>query len=352
MIVYRDGDLLTAETDALVNSVNCVGVMGRGVALAFKRRFPENYRAYAKACRQREVRLGRMFVYETGQVFLPRYIINFPTKDHWRAKSRMKDIVEGLSDLARSIRARDIRSIAIPALGSGLGGLPWPDVRASMEDALGQLGEVTVAVYRPRVPSSVTAAASSSPPRMTAGRAALVALLDRYLGAALDPVVTLLEVHKLMYFLQEAGEPLRLRYVKGPYGPYAENLRHVLSRIEGHLVSGSAGDGDLPGREIQLAPNALEDAREFLNGKPTTMTRIERVERLVYGFEDAFGMELLATVHWVIEQEGARDFDSTVNLTHTWSERKKHFTRRQIRIAADVLFEQEWCPPWEDAGDR
>ena len=345
MIEYRDGDLLEAEVEALVNSVNCVGVMGRGVALAFKKKFPENFLAYAAACRRNDIEPGRMFVFNTGRVLGPRYIVNFPTKRHWRGRSKVADIVAGLSALSTEIRTKGIRSVALPALGSGLGGLPWPDVRACIEDALGQLDGVLVAVYRPRRPSSPAVSATTAAPPMTAGRAALVALLDRYLDAALDPFVTLLEVHKLMYFLQLAGEPLRLRYVKGFYGPYAENLRHVLSRMEGHLLSGSAGDGDLPGREIQLVPGALEEARAFLRRGLETLSRIERVGRLVDGFEDAYGLELLATVHWVIEEEGARGADGIADRVYAWNERKRCFTRRHLGMAACVLAEQDWCRP-------
>ena len=123
MIEFRTGDILSEEADALVNTVNCVGVMGRGIALQFKRAFPENFRAYAARCKRNEMQPGRVFVFETGQVLPPRYIINFPTKRHWRGKSRMEDIEAGLRSLADEIRSRGIRSIAVPPLGSGLGGL-------------------------------------------------------------------------------------------------------------------------------------------------------------------------------------------------------------------------------------
>lgn len=343
MIELQKGDILDAEVEALVNSVNCVGVMGRGVALAFKERFPDNFDAYAAACRRGAVVPGEMFVFETGRLW-PRIIFNFPTKRHWRAKSRMEDIVQGLSSLVGHIQARGIRSIALPPLGSGLGGLRWPDVRERVEDALAQLDDVRVLLYQPYggheqpVPATVTDA-----PAMTPGRSALVVLMARYLAAALDPYVTLLEIHKLMYFLQAAGEPLKLRYVKGPYGPYAENLRHVLSRIEGHLVSGSAGGGDLPGREIRLVPGALEDAQEFLKERPETMDRVGRVQELVEGFEDWFGLELLSTVYWVVSEEDAKDLETIQRHTYGWGERKRMFTTRQLGIAARVLRERGWC---------
>ena len=165
----------------------------------------------------------------------PRYIINFPTKRHWRGKSRIEDIESGLESLAREIRSRRIRSIAIPPLGSGLGGLHWPSVRMRMEAALGTLEDVE------------------------------------------------LEAHKLMYFMQTAGEPLRLNFTKGRYGPYAENFRHVLHAINGHFVSGYADGGDAPGKQLHLVPGASEDARAFLDDEADTRARFARVADLVDG---------------------------------------------------------------------
>ena len=234
MIEYRSGDIVRENTEALINTVNCVGVMGRGIALQFKNAFPENFKAYAAACKAEEVQPGRMFVFETGQLTNPRYIINFPTKRHWRGKSRMEDIESGLKALVDTIRRYNIRSIAVPPLGSGLGGLDWPEVKLRIEAALQPLSDVRIIIYEPKgAPKTEKMVHNREVPTMTAGRAALVELMHRYLGGLLDPFVTLLEVHKLMYFMQEAGEPLRLKYQKAPYGPYAENLRHVLHAIEG-----------------------------------------------------------------------------------------------------------------------
>jgi len=136
MIEFKTGDILKADAEALVNTVNCVGIMGRGIALQFKNAFPDNFKAYAAACAREEVRPGRMFVFETDYGANPKCIINFPTKRHWRGKSRMEDIETGLSALVEEIRKRGIRSVAIPPLGSGLGGLDWRDVRPRIEAAL------------------------------------------------------------------------------------------------------------------------------------------------------------------------------------------------------------------------
>ena len=178
---------------------------------------------------------------------------------------------------------------------------------------------------------------------MTPGRAALVGLLDRYLLGLLDPFVTLLEAHKLMYFMQAAGEPLQLRFTKGHYGPYAENLRHVLNAIEGHFVSGYADGGDAPARQLQLVPGAVEEARAFLDKSVDTQARLARVSDLVDGFESRFGLELLATVHWISGDAGqAQGVDEIVRQTYSWNEGKKQFSRRQIELAFHVLSGKGW----------
>ena len=343
MIHFRTGDILAADVEALVNTVNCVGVMGRGIALQFKKRFPENFRAYAKACEQGEMRPGRMFVFETRRLTNPRFIINFPTKRHWRGNSRLDDIEAGLSDLTRRIRERGVRSVAIPPLGSGLGGLDWTAVRRRIEEALAGIEDVHVVVFEPSaVPTSDRMVRNRRLPEMTAGRAALVGLIDRYRKGLLDPFVTLLEVHKLMYFMQAAGEPLKLRYAKGPYGPYAENLRHVLHAVEGHFISGYADGGDAPDKPLELVPGAVEDATSALERFAETGNRLGRVGHLVEGFESPFGLELLSTVHWILDRDSPGVRTGLVARTHAWNDRKKLFSPRQIELAADVLTGKGW----------
>ena len=174
-VEYKAADLLAEDAEALVNTVNCVGVMGKGLALQFKKKFRPNFDAYARACKSGDVRPGRMFVvdllqeplaggqaplpigfaeapvsYQSAPRQRPRYIINFPTKDHWRNGSRMQYIDDGLADLVRQIRALGIRSVAIPALGCDLGGLEWDEVRPRIEAALGGLDDVQVVVCEPQ----------------------------------------------------------------------------------------------------------------------------------------------------------------------------------------------------------
>jgi O-acetyl-ADP-ribose deacetylase (regulator of RNase III) len=345
MIEFTRGDILAADVEALVNTVNCVGVMGRGIALQFRNAFPENFKAYEAACRREEVQPGRMFVFPTGQLTNPRFIINFPTKRHWKGKSRLADIDAGLKALVEEVQRLGIRSIAVPPLGCGLGGLEWSEVRPQIERALSGLEDVRTVVYEPAgAPIPTEMARSKEAPPMTPGRAVLVELMQRYLSGLMDPFVSLLEVHKLMYFTQEAGEPLRLRYVKAPYGPYAKNLRHVLAAIEGHFVSGYSDGEDAPNKQLELVPGALNDASSFLSTHPETSNRFDRVADLVEGFETPFGLELLATVHWVGKHEGVRTADTAIDAVYSWNGRKRRFSERQIRLAWDILATKGWLP--------
>lgn len=347
MIFKVTGDLLRADVEALVNTVNTVGVMGRGVALQFKRLFPENFRAYERACARGEVRIGSMFVYDLSRLKNPRYVINFPTKEHWRGKSRYEYVEHGLADLAQVIQRLGIQSIALPPLGCGLGGLDWNKVYHLIERVLGDMSNVRVLVYEPAGPPRTTEMTTGTRrPSMTAGRAALLALMKRYLDPLMDDSITLLEIHKLMYFMQAAGEPLRLKYVKGVYGPYAENLHHVLERIEGHFISGYGDGREAPGKVIEYIENAVVEAEATLMKKTQTHARLERIQELISGFETPYGMELLASTHWVATEEdthAGEDSSVAVQLIHSWNSRKRRlFKAEHIESARVRLREQAW----------
>ena len=342
MVKYVTGDLLAADSEALVNSVNCVGVMGRGVALAFKRRFPDNFKAYKAACDWGELQTGRMFVFETEEL-MPRLIINFPTKQHWRSRSRLADIKAGLSSLVAEVERRQIHSIALPPLGCGLGGLDWVDVKPCIHRALAGVADLDALVFEPLGADSVEVSLREEKrPAMTPGRAALLGLMHRYLVGLADPFVTLLEVHKLLYFMQVAGEPLRLRYVKAPHGPYAENLRHVLRALDSHYIEGGEAGGDRTDQPLNLIPGAMREAEKFLTQHPETRGRFDRVVELVAGFESPFGLELLATVHWVINEIHTDETPDVVRATYEWNDRKRQFSERQIELARDTLRGRGW----------
>jgi O-acetyl-ADP-ribose deacetylase (regulator of RNase III) len=343
VIELTQGDILKADAEALVNTVNCVGVMGRGIALQFRKAFPENFKVYEVACKAKQVRPGKMLVYDLNRLSNPRFIINFPTKRHWKGKSQVEDIKSGLADLINLIQQQQIRSIAVPPLGCGLGGLNWVEVRPLIIEAFESIPDVTVLLFEPAgAPQADDMAKASKVPNMTVGRAALLGLMRRYLAAVMDPTVTLLEVHKLMYFMQEAGEPLQLNYQKAAYGPYAENLRHVLSHIEGHFISGYGDAEDRPDKPLELKPYASEQAEAFLAKHQNTQQRFDRVADLIKGFETSFGMELLSSVHWVATREEALTAEETARKIHAWNQRKRMFEVRHIYLAWKRLRELGW----------
>ena len=343
MIQYKSGNILDEKTQAIVNTVNCVGVMGRGIALEFKNRYPDNFRAYALECKRHQMMPGKMFIHPTGELDYPQYIINFPTKLHWKEKSQIEYIQTGLEDLVRIIDRYQIRSIAVPPLGCGLGGLSWSVVKPLIERSLGRISDLSLVLYEPSLTSLPSTTQSKTDiPQMTTGRAVLLYLMHTYKQASLDPHITLLEIQKLMYFAQESGVNLKLAYSKGLYGPYANNLRHVLLKLEGTYTYGYGVDGDDPTKTIDLLPGSIQVAQTKLAEEPITRERIQRVQKLVEGFETPLGLELLATVHWIASKQNISDNYRILQEMHAWNTHKQIFTPRQIMIAYEPLSQGDW----------
>ncbi len=353
MIEEGRGNLLTAEVDALVNTVNTVGVMGKGIALQFKRAYPDNYRAYHAACQRGEVQLGRMFLVDRGVLGPRRYIINFPTKKHWRSASRLDDIRTGLADLVDVVLHHEITSVAIPALGCGNGGLDWAEVRPLIEAACARMPQVRAVAFAPEGAPAPEAMPDATPrPALTQLRALLLATIGAYLDRArLQEVrdgISELEVQKLAYFLQLAGAPFNLRFARGRYGPYADRLGHVLAILEGHYLTGL---GDRSARVTDLAPirplpGGQEAATELVRRHPEQLSQFKAVLDLVDGFEAPYSLELLATVHFAAVQSPPTA--NTAELTSrvaAWSLRKARlFTDEHVRLAAARLAEHGLLP--------
>lgn len=338
------GNLLTADVDALVNTVNTEGVMGKGLALQFKKAFPEAFASYERACKSGEVQTGQMHV--VARLAAPRFIINFPTKRHWRQPSKLEYVREGLSDLITQVRRRNIQSIAVPPLGCGNGGLQWSDVRPLIVEAFASVPDIRVVLFDPAdAPAADQIIDRRAKPDMTPARAAVLALMGRYVETGYDYRLSLVEVQKLAYFLQLAGESLRLDFRAHHYGPYADNLRKALRNIEGHYTRGVADGKNSPETPLELLPGAVDEARAFLVQKPETLARIDRVAALIEGFETPFGMELLGTVHWVMQHgANADDLDDVLARVRAWSERKRSQMKDgHVRAAWVRLREQRWA---------
>jgi O-acetyl-ADP-ribose deacetylase (regulator of RNase III) len=347
MISSAKGNLLDAQVEALVNTVNTEGVMGKGIALQFKQAYPAMFREYEHLAKAERIKLGTMHIFDLGGlVGGPRWIVNFPTKGHWRAKSRLSDIEAGLKDLVRVIREHGIQSIALPPLGCGHGGLNWGDVLPLIEKAFAATPDVDVRVYAPLgTPAAADMPNRTPRPLMTEGRAALIGIMDRYLKGLLDPVVTLLEVHKLLYFMQEAGQLLKLKYVAGDYGPYAGNLRQVLIRLEKHFTQGYGDGSDIPTKPIELLPGAVAEAETFLRQDEKLRKRMDRVSELIDGYESPYGLELLSSVHWVMQHypDARESSAAAASRVREWNIRKrKIFKEQHLEMAWHRLKDAGW----------
>lgn len=350
MIEVTRGNLLEADVEAIVNTVNTVGVMGKGIALQFKKAFPDNFAAYKRACDNYELQPGIVLVVANRELTgNPRFIINFPTKRHWRGKSRMEDVESGLEALKREVRARGIKSIAIPPLGCGNGGLRWSDVLPRIQSAFADLQDVRVLVFEPAgAPAPRKMIDRTKRPKMTPGRAAVLCLMNRYLVPGYLYRLSMLEIQKLAYFLQVAGQDLRLNYQKHHYGPYADNLRIVLEKIDGHFIEGY-GDGvgtNSPQTPITLLADAADEAEEFMRHDEDVQRRLTEVADLIEGYETPYGMELLSSVHWVATREcpcAKEDPDLAVREVHTWNPRKRDLMNGDhIRLAWQTLHNKNW----------
>jgi O-acetyl-ADP-ribose deacetylase (regulator of RNase III) len=338
------GNLLEAKTDALVNTVNTVGVMGKGIALQFRQAFPKMFSDYARACKRKEVVAGRMHIFETGSLENPKFIINFPTKRHWRGKSLLGDIDAGLKALLADITRLKIKSIAIPPLGCGNGGLEWKIVLPRIQKAFSALPDVKVLIFAPNgAPAFDSIKIGTEKPAMSRGRALLILALEKYFLPGYRS--SLLEVQKLTYFLQETGERLRLVFRKNQFGPYAENLNHVLQATEGHYTRGY-GDRSLNRRaEIFVLPGAAEEARRFIGDDHAAKEHLRQVAELVKGYENPYGMELLATIHWLSKEfpEIATNKKMAVIQVKAWNSRKERlFGDEDIECAWERLRSQSW----------
>jgi O-acetyl-ADP-ribose deacetylase (regulator of RNase III) len=345
-IHLTQGDLLAREdVDAIVNTVNCVGVMGKGIALQFKNKWPANFSAYAAACRDGQVQLGSMFVYDSGGLLRPNFIINFPTKHHWREKSKLESITTGLHDLMRQIRRLGIRSVAVPPLGCGNGGLDWAKVRPLIEAAFSEVPGVEVHLFEPGgVLDPKAMVVNTKRPKMTAARAAMLKVMEIY--RQFDFGLSKIEVQKLAYFLQLAGEDMRLTFVKHQFGPYSDELKHALARMEGHFIRG-LGDGVVQA-EIEPIEDALSEADAFISQDTAAglSDRVKRVAGLIEGFETPYGMELLASVHWVASHDSkVRDAHGAWLAVGSWNARKKQLMSvAHVEAAWGRLRELNWLP--------
>ncbi|MEK6781705.1 MAG: macro domain-containing protein [Bacteroidota bacterium] len=338
MITYKQGNILDAPAEALVNTVNTVGVMGKGIALQFKKTFPENYKAYLDAVKEKKIQIGKVQVVHVHDVKGVKFVINFPTKAHWRYPSRISWIQSGLQDLRQQILEYNIKSIAIPPLGCGNGGLDWDQVRPIIEDSLKDL-QVEVMIYEPSeaIREALKKEEKPKAAHLTPVRAMLLQLLYQY--RALGEFASEFAAEKLSYFLQRFGETqMKLEFVKGTYGPYSGKVRHVLYAMNGFYLKGYEQKDAGPFEALELVSTKKQYVAEYLsaNASASEKERLRKVASLIEGFESAYGLELLATVDFLMIEKKTKD--EVVLHKLLWSQRKADlFSKEHIQLAVSHL---------------
>lgn len=341
MIVLQSGNLLDADAEALVNTVNTVGVMGKGIALQFKERYRENYLLYKEACKRNEVQIGKMFcVPITGAESNPKWIINFPTKKDFKHPSRLSYIEEGLQDLVRVIQENQIKTIAIPPLGAGNGKLNWEEVKPLIYQYLDFLEDVVIYLYEPNdtIYQELNSSAQvKALPNLTSVRMMVLLAIDQY--SVQDFLCTKVEIQKLVYFLQRLGEVFpRIVFMPHYYGPYAPQLDHMLQDLDGTYLEGNSFKEAKAFDSIALKQNRLSDLRAKAENSLTAeeKNRLGLLGELIHRYETPLGLELLATVDWVLVHypEVRNDLSAIVRKVHQW---EKNPERKQALMPIDYI---------------
>lgn len=342
MITYTTGNLLEAPVEAVVNTVNTVGVMGKGIALMFKERFPEAFLEYKAACKNEEVQVGQMLLSYNPEFTGPRYIIHFPTKKHWRNPTQLEWVESGLVALKELILKEKMKSVAIPPLGCGNGGLKWEQVKPMIEAELSSLEGVEVVVYEPTAKYQ-NVAKKKGVEKLTPPRAMIAELIRSY--SILGIPCSLIEAQKLAWFMERFIEksgienPLKLEFSANRYGPYSNRLQHLLDHVDGSYLECDKRLSDAkPDDEVSFKPEkreavALFLATEAVKYKPS----INQVKEFIEGFESPLGMEALATVDWLYYKENIElNLEAIREGIQNWKHGASSATRKS-RIFSDQL---------------
>lgn len=330
MITYVSGDIFKSNVEAIVNTVNTQGIMGKGLALQFKKRFPDNFKAYEKYCKSGQLFIGNMFIFQTNTLSGPRYIINFPTKKSWKNKSKIEDIRQGLASLVHDIQHLNIRSIALPPLGCGLGGLSWHEVKQAIEDAFANQNHLEVLVYEPLPGKNPAPCPAKHPVHLTTCKAILLKVFEHYMEMAIATDISFVEAHKLSYLLQACGMDLKLRFAPWRYGPYAHNLHHVLIDMEGIWIQGFRDGTAKAFDTFRLLPAARE---AFVTQDVVAEAAFQKLDHLIEGFETPTGLELLGTVHWLITHNHVpADLPNLTASISKWCENREGWGDRKAKL--------------------
>ncbi|MBR4836910.1 MAG: macro domain-containing protein [Bacteroidales bacterium] len=319
MIQYLEGNILDSNAMALVNTVNLVGIMGKGIALQFKKQFPINYKLYQKACDEGTIGIGKLFVTKEQTMFGVKTIINFPTKTDWRKPSEYSYIEAGLDDLVRVIRDNSIESIAIPPLGAGNGGLNWEIVKGIIERKLSSL-TIQIFVYEPT--AHIIEKMKSERVKLTPARALLLYVLFDLVRHG--EYVSEFSSEKVCYFLQRFGAEklFKLKYEPNYYGPYSGKVRYVLNALNGSYIMGYSDMSKKPFESLSLVVDAFDEIEKFVESDETLNGIAKKTKLFLDGFYSDFGLELLSSIDYLMCLYGTISVDEIYNHLSQWSHRK------------------------------
>lgn len=323
MIRYQTGNVLESPAEALVNTVNTVGVMGKGIALQFKKEFPVNTKTYEEACKKGLIDIGKLLVVRDSSLATgEKIIINFPTKKDWRKPSEYSYIESGLKDLVRIIQEENIRSIAIPPLGSGNGGLDWQRVKQILEKYLSPL-RVEIVIYEPN--AIIKEAMKKERVKLTPARAMLLDVL--YDLVKNGEFISEFAAEKVSYFLQRFGasDQFKLEFKQNFYGPYSGKVRHVLYYLNGSYIFGYNAKDKKPFEELGIITDGEKAVQDFLSQKEHLDFRniADKTKEFLTGFYSSFGLELLSTVDFIMREKQVKTADDIKTHLEVWSDRKK-----------------------------
>ncbi len=330
MINFLTGDLLQANAEALVNTVNTVGVMGKGIALQFKEAFPHNNKEYIKACKSKELSTGKLLsVWDSNLLYGKKLIINFPTKAHWRQPSEYEYIAQGLQALKELIKREHISSIAIPPLGAGNGGLDWAKVKPMITEALKDI-PIDIQIYEPNaaIKEILQKQETRKEVGLTAARASL--LYSLFAFESFGEYSSVFAANKLAYFLQRMGQNLKLDFKKYHYGPYALGVEKVLYYLNGVYLHGLEQGQAKPFESLKLNYEHWDSVNNYVQGMALTdRNRLNQMLLFLKNFTSELSLEILATVDFILAENPYYTVDEVMDAIAGWNIRKKELFRKE-----------------------
>jgi O-acetyl-ADP-ribose deacetylase (regulator of RNase III) len=324
MITYVTGDILDSSAPALVNTVNTMGVMGKGIALQFKKAFPDNFRAYSQACKAGNIDIGKLFLSKDNSIVTgEKLIINFPTKKDWRKPAEYSYIEAGLNDLIRIIHENNIKMIALPPLGAGNGGLKWERVKKIIEKKLSPLVDIEIYVYEPT--TQIKESLKKERTELTDASALLLAIL--YDLVKNGEYVSEFSSEKVCYFMQRFGaeQYFKLKFEPNFYGPYSGRVRHILNKLNGSYIMGYSDMDKKPFAPLTLVSDGYSVVEDYINNRPILKEIVGKTSNFLTGFYSDFALELLSSIDYIVCQENT--FDKTIvwKKLNEWSNRKRSY---------------------------